>query len=216
MRASFGVLPQVALAAALAVSPLVRAATPPDQSGGIGSVSTSQVYFVPWKVLNDGAARAKGSLIVYWIPLSRDDMKHSELLTSRPLTIYASQCVGMQLVRPDDQETIEKLGATDRLPIVVLTDASGRGIAKVEPERGMLRVASVERMVRDELDVREQALIAALEDARKKLGAGERQAAIELYRKCWDQRCLFPRRAKEAQKALKKLGVAVEEDGAAR
>src|SRR5215212_9124939 len=115
-----------------------------------GTMTQPQVYFVPWKVLNPGDEPVKGALILYWIPLSRDDIKRSDLLNSRPLTIYSSQCVGMQLIRPDDAPTIEKLGAAGKMPIAILADADGKRIAAIDGSA--LRLSAVEKMVRDEVD----------------------------------------------------------------
>src|ERR1700712_314012 len=69
-------------------------------TGGMmpGGAMNPEGYFVPWKVLAAGEEPARGALIVNWIPASRDDMRKSDLLTSRQLTMYSSQCVGMQLV----------------------------------------------------------------------------------------------------------------------
>lgn len=174
-----------------------------------GTMTQPQVYFVPWKVLNPGDQPVKGALILYWIPLSRDDIKRSDLLNSRLLTIYSSQCVGMQLIRPDDAQTIEKLGAIGKTPIAILADAEGKQIAEIDG--AALRLSAVEKMVRDELDARETAASHLLDDARARAGAGDKDGATDLYRKVWDQRCLFPRKGRDAQKALKKLGVAVED-----
>jgi hypothetical protein len=174
-------------------------------AGGHGQV------FVPWRVLNPGDAPMKTSLVLYWIPGSREEIRRSELLVSRPLAVYATQCVGMQVIRPDDDEMIEKFGATGKLPICILAHGDGTAIARVESENGGLRPADVEKMVRDELGTRELEADRMLDDARQKLAAGDRSSAIDLYRKVAAEQCLFPRKARDAQKALKKLGVNVEQ-----
>src|SRR5260221_3797879 len=46
--------------------------------------------------------------------------------------------------------------------------------------------------------------------ARKRANAGEKDAAITLYRKIWDDRCLYPLAGQEAQGALKVLGMTVD------
>jgi len=167
------------------------------------------VSFVPWKVLIPGDAPAKASLTLFWIPASADDFKHSELLFSRALTAYASQCVAMHVIRTDDAEMIQKLHVAGALPAAVLVDGDGKQIGRVLSERGALRVGEVERMVRDQLRAREASLDAQLDDARKKALAGDRDSAVSTYRSIWDQRCVAPRKAKEAQRELKKLGVTV-------
>jgi hypothetical protein len=168
------------------------------------------VWFVPWKVLNSGEAPPTAQLIVYWLPASRDDMRHSELLTSRTLTLYSSQCVAMYVVRPDDFERISKLGANQRAPVVLLLDGDGREITHIASESGALRIASVERVVRDEVHAREDEAEKLLDDARAKAEGGEKNAAISIYRRVYDQRCLLPRQARTAQRALRKLGIDVE------
>jgi hypothetical protein len=166
----------------------------------------SEEVFVPWKVLNAGDAPLHTSLVLYWIPGSRDEIRRSGLLISRHLAIYAAQCVGMQLVRPDDEETIEKFEAAGTLPVCILARDDGSAIARVGGEAGVLRASDVEKMVRDEVDVRDREAGRMLDEARRKLGRGQRAAAIELYRQVAAEQCLLPRKARDAQKALRKLG----------
>ncbi|HJW94268.1 MAG TPA: hypothetical protein VJ901_11690 [Thermoanaerobaculia bacterium] len=169
------------------------------------------VWFVPWKVLSPGdAPPAAAQLVVYWLPASRDDMRHSELLTSRTLTLFSSQCVAMYVVRPDDFERISKLGAMQRSPVVLLLDSDDRELTHIESESGALRIATVERVVRDEVHAREDEAEKLLDEARAKSESGEKNAAITMYRHVFDQRCLLPRQARTAQRALRKLGIDVE------
>ena len=165
---------------------------------------TRTASFVPWKVLKADDEPVNAALKVYWVPASRDDFRRSELLRSDELTMYSSQCVAMKVVRPEDVSMLEKLGA-EKLPLVVLFDGEGREIARVEPERGRVRLEQVEAMVRSELDERESAAEQILDEAREKAEAGETSAAIALYSRVWEQRCTCPRQAKDAQRALKRL-----------
>jgi hypothetical protein len=164
--------------------------------------------FVPWKVLNHDDAPLKGELVLNWVPATRDEIRHSPLITSRSLALYASQCVAMQIIRPDDSDTIARLGA-EELPAAVLVDRDGTVVARVKSEAGSLRTAEVEKMVRDALTSRDRELDQVLDSARTKADAGERDAAVDLYRRVCAQRCLFPRKARDAERALSKLGVAV-------
>lgn len=189
----------VRILAAVAIAFAARAVQPPDST-----------WFVPWKVLNPGDAPPHTQLVVYWLPASRDDMRHSELLTSRTLTLYSSQCVAMYVVRPDDFERIAKLGANRRAPLVLLLDGDGREVRHVDNEAGALRIAAVERIVRDEVHAREDGAEKLLDEARAKCESGDKNAAIAMYRRVCDQRCLLPRQAHAAQRALRKLGVDVE------
>ena len=59
-----------------------------------------------------------------------------------------------------------------------------------------------------EVNKREAALRGRLEEGRTKAKSGETQAAVDTFKSVVEQKCLFPRPAKEAVKELKKLGVA--------
>ncbi|HWS70475.1 MAG TPA: tetratricopeptide repeat protein [Thermoanaerobaculia bacterium] len=215
-RSSVRVLVAFALVVSTFAVPAARATCGGGGGGGMGGAMppsggmSPQVYFVPWKVLNPGDEPAKGALILYWIPATREEIRRSELLASRPLTMYAAQCVGMQVIRPDDEAMIEKLGETGKLPAAVLADSGGKVLAKVDSDNGGVRLNAVEKMVRDELSTREGALDKLLDDARKSTAA-DKDGATALYKQVWEQRCLFPRKGRDAQKALKKLGVPVED-----
>lgn len=191
------------LHARVAVCLVVLIAVSLDTRAGDPSMPT----FVPWKVLNPGDEPLKSDLVLYWIPGSRDEVRRSPLLTSRPLAIYSTQCIGMQLIRPDDEEWIEKLGATGALPVAVLAARDGTIVARIANDGGVLRLADVEKMVRDTFAARDGDAERLLDDAKAKAEAGDRDGAIVLYRRVCAQRCLFPRKAKDAQKALRRLGV---------
>jgi hypothetical protein len=177
-------------------------------TAGAGDLN-GPVSFVPWKVMAPGDSPPKAPLTLFWIPASREDFKHSELLFSRPLTSYASQCVAMHVIRTDDSAMLDKLGVAGVLPVVVLIDADGKQLGKVDNQRGALRVAPVERMVREQLRTREAMLDTQLDEARKKAAAGDRQGAIAVYKSIRDLRCVFPRKAREADRELKKLGISL-------
>ena len=57
------------------------------------------------------------------------------------------------------------------------------------------------------MKTRESALDAQLKDAKAKVAAGEKDAAIKLFQAVVEQKCMFPSKAKDAAKELKKLGV---------
>src|SRR5215210_1501476 len=69
--------------------------------GGGGSNSGGNdpvVYHVPWKT--PGVAKAKPAtegLVLYWFPASKDELKASPLKESRNLSLYAGQCISMEL-----------------------------------------------------------------------------------------------------------------------
>ena len=170
-----------------------------------------QKFFVPWKVLNPGDDPIRTPLVLYWIPASREEIRHSDLLTSRTLTLFSSQCVGMQLIRPDDDATIGHLGVTGRPPIALLLDGDGKEVARVENQHGFLALSAVERMVRDTLRAREDAIDKQLDEAQRKADANDRDAAAALYLGVWSGRCLFPRQGREAERALRRLGIDAEQ-----
>jgi len=173
------------------------------------SASDDPISFVPWKVVIPGETPPGSPFTLFWIPASPDDFKHSDMLFSRPLTAFASQCVAMSVIRADDLPMITRLGVAGALPVAVLVDGDGKELGKVNNERGLLQVAAVERLVRDQLRQRDAAIDGQLEEAQRKAAAGNRDAAVVTYRSVWDLRCLSPKKAKAAQRELKKLGIEV-------
>lgn len=170
-----------------------------------GAFGSGRVVFVPWKVLERGTEAAPARLTLYWIPASPDELRRSELVTSRPLALYASRCVAMFVIRADDAERLERLRAAGPLPMAVLIDGD-RELARVENESGLLRAASVEAMVRAAFEEREREAAARLDHAARLTEAGETEEAIDLYRTIGLERCAFPRLAKAAARALRRLG----------
>src|SRR5215831_17967411 len=65
-----------------------------NNGGGGGGGSNAPVYIVPWKI---GGTPPAGGLVLYWFPASTNELKNSSLKESRTLSLYASQCVAMQL-----------------------------------------------------------------------------------------------------------------------
>jgi hypothetical protein len=176
-------------------------------SAGAARVNTAQpVVFVPWKVLSHQHPSSSDAFVLYWIPSSPEELRRSELVTSRPLSLYAARCVGMQVVRADDSTRIDRLGVTGLLPIALLIDGD-REVARVANDRGELLVDDVEQMVRVAFDEREAHALGQIAEAKRLAGSGAVAAAIDLYRQIAEQRCAFPRLAKEARRALKRLGV---------
>jgi hypothetical protein len=168
----------------------------------------SDVAFVPWKIHRPGAGLPSSPLVLYWVPASADDFRHSDLLTSRALASFAAQCVALEVVTSDDAAMLATLDLDGPLPAAVLVDAWGVVVGRVGA-RGLLRAADVEKMMRDAIRTREEALNADLDDAPKKISAGDRERGLAIYRRVWMQRCVFPRHGREAERAMKKLGVDV-------
>lgn len=170
----------------------------------LSQAGDGHVLFVPWKILEPGVDPGAAMLTVYWIPSSPDELRRSDLVTSRTLALVAARCVNMKVIRADDLERIEKLGAAGHLPLALIRDGDHE-LARVGNNGGTLRLSDVESMVRMAVDRRELACDALLDEARRKIAAGEKPAAIEMYRKVFDQRCAFPRQGREAQRALKRM-----------
>jgi tetratricopeptide (TPR) repeat protein len=93
------------------------------------------------------------------------------------------------------------------VPVAVLASADGSPINKVENTGGKLKVEQVEKLVEAEMKQRETALDTSLKDAKEKAKAGDNQGAIALLKPVAEEKCLFPKKAKDAAKELKKLGV---------
>ncbi|HLY99728.1 MAG TPA: hypothetical protein VKT33_11770, partial [Candidatus Angelobacter sp.] len=174
--------------------------------GGGGMGSDPQVYQVPWRVWQPKDPPVNTGLVLYWFPSSNNELQQSSLRISRQLTLYATQCVAMEVseVRTPPGQ---KFAADAKLPIVVLTAADGTELGKVENKDGKLKVEQVEKLVSDELKQRENTLDKQMKDAKDKAKAGDNSGAITIYREVVDQKCLFPKKARDAAKELKKLGV---------
>jgi hypothetical protein len=162
------------------------------------------VALVPWRVLEaDGAVDAP--LALFWIPSSAEELRRSAMLTSDELTLFSSQCVAMRVVRSTDDARLASLGVESDLPAVVLANRAGEIIGRVDAEHGALSVADVEELVRDELDRRASETETMLDRARELAERSEVEAAVALYRSVWEERCVCPRQARDAKKALRKL-----------
>ena len=170
-----------------------------------GSSTSQQVYYVPWRVREPKDPPAAG-LVLYWFPLTNDELKKSSLRESRMLSLYASQCISMELA---DYHTPEgqKLLGDSKPPVAVLATPEGAAVGKAENASGILKVAQVEKLVESEVKRREGELDSKLKEAKEKAKAGDTAAAIELLRPMLAQKCMFPGKAKDAAKELKKLGV---------
>jgi hypothetical protein len=166
----------------------------------------------PWRFVEKGTeATPAGALVLYWFPQSREEMDHSPLLASRALMDDSVRCVALEAIVPDNMAIIEKLGVTGKLPTAVLTDSHGKVVRRLENTGGVLRTAAVEHMVSEELNARDEAMYRDITEAKRRADAGDKQTAIDLYRRIWDDHCLYPFAGKEAQSALKELGVIVQE-----
>jgi tetratricopeptide (TPR) repeat protein len=173
--------------------------------GGSGTTSTT-TYPVPWKIVQASAPAPKEGLVVYWLPASQNELNKSSLLNSRTLSNYASQCVTLGIV--DYHTEVGKKYASDgKVPVLVVATPDGAVVSKMESKDGKLYVDQVEKLVDSEVKKRENALKEKMEAAKAKAKAGDNKTAIAELRAVYEQKCMFPGRAKEAAKELKKLGV---------
>ena len=197
---------------------VVLAAVPPvfpqsRRQGARSGPGTGDPYerLVPWRFLEKGSPLIAAPLVLYWLPASADEAERSPLLSSRELLQAAERCLSFEIVLPEDAARIEKFGETGKLPAALLVDAKGDVVRRVEGSRGRLTSAAVEKMVRDELNARGEMMYARITEAKRRVAIDDKEGAIDLYRKLWDERCLFPLAGSEAQHALKALGVTVVE-----
>lgn len=183
--------------------------------GGIGAPSSgtdlpTAVYNVPWKVYGPAMqVPADGALTLYWLPTSADEARRSDLRNSRLLTVWAAQCVTLAVITAENKPVIEKLSADAKLPLAVLVDKDGTVLSRVGGDGKNLGVSDVEKSVKTVLKEREDILKKRLEEAKAKVDTGDKDAGIAIYKEIAGQQCLFPKPAKDAGKALKKLGAEV-------
>jgi tetratricopeptide (TPR) repeat protein len=171
-----------------------------------GSAPDEQVYAVPWKMIKPEDPPVKEGLILYWFPSSADEFRNSSLRYSRMLSVYASQCITLGVA---DSRTpfAAKLGENTALPVAVLAEPGGAELGRLENTKGKLKVGDVEKMIETEVKKRESALKEKLNSGKTKAKAADNPGAIEELRAVAEQKCLFPKLAKDAVKELKKLGV---------
>ena len=179
-------------------------------TGGVGGGNSGGgpapvVYLVPWKLWEPRTAPSKG-LVLYWFPATNEEIHKSSLRNSRILTLYSSQCVAMTIADSKEPD-LQPIIGNSALPVAVLAGAGGAAIKKIENTGGKLKVEQVEKVVDAEMKERETALDSKLKDAKEKIKAGDKDGAIALLKPVADEKCLFPKKAKDASKELKKLGV---------
>ena len=181
--------------------------------GGTGGMRSSgmaggdaQVYQVPWKLVKPEEVPVAGSLTVYWFPSSVEEFQKSSLRNSRTLSLYASQCVTMGIADAGTSLGTKFLTG-EKLPVVVLAKPDGTVINKVQNNNGFLKVEQIEKLVESEMKQREETIKQEMKAAKEKAKSGDKEGAIPQYRAVLEEKCLFPGKAKDAAKELKKLGV---------
>lgn len=176
--------------------------------GGIGGVAPEQTYPVPWRIIQSSDPPLSQGLAIYWLPSSQAELEKSSLRFSRTLSTYSQQCVTMGIV-DFRTELGRKFIGDQKPPIAVLADPDGTMLGKAENKNGYLKVDQVEKLVDSAMKAREESIKRQMDAAKEKAKAGDSQGAIQLYRTIYDQKCMFPGKAKDAARELKKLGVKV-------
>ena len=180
-------------------------------TGGVGGGNRGgggpepPVYNVPWQMWEARSAPQKG-LILFWFPASNNEVNKSPMRNSRILTLYSSQCVTMRVGDAGVPEMKTYVGES-ALPVAVLATSDGKTISKVESTNGKLKIDQVEKAVEGEMKQREAALDEQLKAAKEKTKAGDNDGAIAALKPVAAEKCLFPKKAKDAANQLKKLGV---------
>src|SRR5262245_41847125 len=165
-------------------------------SGG-GGGSSAPVYRVPWKAPSTPPA---GGLVLYWFPSSQKEMDSSSLKESRILSLYAAQCVSMQVAQVSQITNGDKLIGESKLPVALLANADGSLINKLDNTNGKLKVADVEKLVDTEMKQRKGAISEQMKGAAEKAKSGDKDGAIAAYKGVAEQKCLFKKEANEAAK----------------
>ncbi|HKY43220.1 MAG TPA: tetratricopeptide repeat protein [Pyrinomonadaceae bacterium] len=179
-------------------------------TGGVAGGARSEgpapaVYMVPWKMWDARTSPNKG-LVLYWFPASDAEVKKSSLRASRILTVYSAQCVAMTVADAKTPE-LQPIIGDSAVPVAILATSDGKTIQKVENTGGKLKVQDIEKVLEGEMKQRESALDTSMKSAKEKIKAGDNPGAIALLKPVAEEKCLFPKKAKDAAKELKKLGV---------
>ncbi len=185
-------------------------------AGGMsgGPMSAPEVYQVPWTLPKAGQPAITEGLVLYWFPTSIQEVKDSQLRTSRDLGLWAATGVTMMIA--DFTVSIAKqVQAVPGVSQAILADPAGNVIGRVQATgKEQVKGKDVEKLVRGEIKKREAAVNQHLADGKAKVKAGNKEAAIEDFKAVWAEKALFPKKAKDAAKELKKLGVTIAADDA--
>src|SRR5262249_5291729 len=134
------------------------------------------VYHVPWTIPKDSDKPVTEGMVLYWFPASKQEIQNSSLRESRDLSLYAGQCVKMQLADGRTPNS-DKLIGESKLPVAVLANPDGTVVSKLENTNGKLKVADVEKLVGTEVKTRGANLDKNLTDAKAKADGGDKAGA---------------------------------------
>lgn len=197
------------VALVVAASALSAAAQSPRRGGpGTGN---PDVQLVPWRFLQSDALVHDAPVTLYWMPTSVEDTRHP-MISSKVLLSTATRCVAFEIVPPEHASAVQKLAGVGKAPAAFLVDRQGEVVRRLDSDgNGFLATDKVERMLNDELSVRDGAMYRQMIAASQQATSGHKKEAIALYQRIWDDRCLYPIAGADAQRALKELGVTVSE-----
>lgn len=198
-----------ALAVTLVPSAFAQRGDAPVRRGpGTGN---PDVQLVPWKYLQSDTLVHDAPVTLYWLPANNGQVTQSPLLDDKTLLNAATRCVAFEIVMPERATVLHNLGETGKVPAVLIIDREGKTLRKFENPNGELMTKDVEKLLSSELGSRDEAMFRSMIAASSEATAGRNQNAINMYKKIWDDRCLYPLAAKEAKRALADLGVKVDE-----
>jgi hypothetical protein len=207
LRQPIRLLCTAALAVILVPSAFAQRGDAPVRRGpGTGN---PDVQLVPWKYLQSDVLVHEAPLTLYWLPANEGQVTRSPFLDSKTLLSANTRCVGFEIVMPERTAVIHNLGETGKLPAALVLDRDGKLLHKVEAPNAELLTKDVERLITSELDARDQMMFRSMMAANQEATAGRNENAIKMYKKIWDDRCLYPLAANQAKKALADLGVKV-------
>ena len=184
---------------------------------GIGPAGSRATYSLPWMLAGPGVTSGPpgAELVLYWFPTSREQALSAELIESRTLLGYAKRCLVFALITSENELLSARFEATGRKPVAMLADGDGVVIATLEAGgRDKLKRKDVEKLIKAHYETGKDVIEDQLDNAKRKAKSGATGDAVALYEGVWEQRCMFPDKAKNAAKELRKLGVTVGNDNA--
>ena len=209
LRQTLRLLCTAALAVSLVPAAFAQRSDAPVRRGpGTGN---PDIQLVPWKYLQSDTLVHEAPVTLYWLPANNGQVQQSPLFDSKTLVTAATRCVGFEIVMPERTTVVHNLGETGKVPAVLVLDRDGKTLRRFENPNGELLTKDVEKLLTSELDARDQAMFRSMMAASQEATAGRNQNAINIYKKIWDDRCLYPLAANEAKRALADLGVNVQE-----
>ena len=179
---------------------------------GLGPAGSRATYSLPWMLAGPEVTTGPpgAELVLYWFPTSREQALSAELIESRTLLDFARRCLVFALITSENELLSARFEATGHKPMAMLADGDGVVLATVEAGgRDKLKRKDVEKLVKKHYEAGKDVLEDQLKSAKRKAKSGATADAVALYEAVYERRCMFPDKAKNAAKELRKLGVSV-------